>query len=216
MQHIIAEMNSHTDYNIPSDTPPVHFTSEPPEERKKTKPSFWTELATFFVIAVCIVLPFRWFVAEPYIVSGTSMFPTFDTGHYLIVDKLSYRIHAPARYDVIVMVFPKDTTKDFIKRIIGLPGETVVIKSGVVSIKNTAHPDGIILDQSFVTYPKRDDTLTVTLTSNEYFVMGDNRAGSYDSRYWGPLPASDIIGHPVLRLLPISKIGISPGYESPE
>ena len=183
----------------------------PPTEIQPKKHSFWSELVLFIFIAVCIVLPFRLYIAEPYIVSGTSMSPTFETGHYLIVDKISWQLHVPARYDVVVMIFPKDTTKDFIKRIIGLPGETVTIKNGVVSIVNSAHPQGFVLDQSFVKYPKNDDTMSITLKNDEYFVMGDNRAGSYDSRYWGPLPKSDIIGHPVLRLWPLNKIGIDPG-----
>ena len=193
-----------------SPTPPV-------VEKQPKKYSFFRELITFIIIAVVIVLPFRMFVAEPYIVSGTSMFPTFDTGHYLIVDKLSYRLHDPARYDVVVMIFPKDTTKDFIKRIIGLPGDTVKVQNGVVTIINSANPNGFVLDQSFVKYPKTDgsDNQTVTLKSGQYFVMGDNRAGSYDSRYWGPLPKSDIIGHPIIRLLPVSKIGFVPGAFQP-
>ena len=172
--------------------------------------SFWRELVTFLIIAVVIVLPFRWYVAEPYIVSGTSMYPTFNTGHYLVVDKVSYRFHAPQREDVVVMIYPKDVTEDFIKRIIGLPGEEVIIKNGVVSIIKT---DGtkITLSEPYVVYPKTDDTMDVKLTNDQYFVMGDNRAGSFDSRYWGPLPASDIIGKPILRLLPISNIGFDPG-----
>ncbi len=174
------------------------------------KYSFWRELITFILIAVFIVIPFRWFIAEPYIVSGTSMFPTFDTGHYLIVDKLSYRFHPPQRFDVIVMIFPKDTTKDFIKRIIGLPSETVNIKNGDVTILSKDHPEGLHLNEPFVKYPK-NDTLSVTLKPDEYFVMGDNRAGSYDSRYWGPLPTSDIIGHPILRLWPIGDVRFMPG-----
>jgi signal peptidase I len=172
--------------------------------------SFFRELLTFVFIAVVIVLPFRMFIAEPYVVSGTSMFPTFDTGHYLIVDKITWKFETPKRYDVVVMIFPKDTTKDFIKRIIGFPGETVVIKNGAVSIINDTHPQGFALDQSFVKFPK-DDTLTAHLKADEYFVMGDNRAGSYDSRYWGPLPKSDIIGYPLMRLLPITDIGLLPG-----
>ncbi len=188
----------------------------PPTMPEPKKYSFWTELITFVAIAVFIVLPFRWFVAEPYIVDGTSMFPTFDTGHYLIVDKVTWHlIHPPQRYDVVVMLFPDpvttDPAKDFIKRIIGLPGETVTIFDGQVSITNTTHPKGFILDSSFVKYPKNDDTMVVTLKDDEYFVMGDNRAGSYDSRYWGPLPAKDIIGHPILRLWPLNKIGFNPG-----
>jgi signal peptidase I len=188
------------------------------EEVTPKKYSFWGELITFLIIAVFIVLPFRYFIAEPYIVDGTSMSPTFSTGNYLIVDKISWKLHSPSRYDVVVMLFPdpdpKNPTKDFIKRIIGLPGETVQITHGAVTIINAENPKGILLDQSFVKYPK-DDTMTLTLKDDEYFVMGDNRAGSYDSRYWGPLPKKDIIGHPILRLLPVSKIGFIPGGFTP-
>ncbi len=186
-------------------------TAQPPAHLEPSKKqSLFRELITFILIAVVIVLPFRMFIAEPYIVSGTSMFPTFDTGHYLIVDKISYKFHQPSRFDVVVMIYPKDTSKDFIKRIIGLPGDTIIITNGSVSIKDASHPNGFTLDQSFVKYPK-NDTMTVTLKADEYFVMGDNRGGSYDSRYWGPLPAKDIIGRPVLRLLPLTKITFNPG-----
>lgn len=185
---------------------------EPTIEPKKPTwgMSFLKELATFAFIAVCIIYPFRKYVAEPYVVSGASMSPTFETGHYLIIDKISYKFNPPKRDDVIVMKFPEDTSRDFIKRIIGLPGETVQIKDGVVTIINAANPKGFKLNESFVKYPKLDNT-TVTLSLNEYFVMGDNRAGSYDSRAWGPLPKSDIIGKPLLRLYPVNQIDIFPG-----
>lgn len=168
------------------------------------------ELATFAFIAVCIIYPFRTYIAEPYVVSGASMSPTFETGHYLIIDKISYRYNSPERNDVIVMKFPEDTSRDFIKRIIGLPGETVRIKNGAVTIFNTEHPDGLPLTETFIEFQKQD-TLTVTLSQNEYFVMGDNRAGSYDSRTWGPLPKQDIIGKPIIRLYPFTKIDLYPG-----
>jgi len=182
-----------------------------PEPKKQSWGlSLLKELGTFAFIAVCIIYPFRKYVAEPYIVSGASMSPTFETGHYLIIDKISYKLHAPQRDDVIVMKFPEDTSRDFIKRIIGLPGETVQIKDGAVTIINLEHPEGLKLDESFVKYPKLDNT-TVTLSTREYFVMGDNRAGSYDSRAWGPLPVEDIIGKPLLQLYPFNHIGIHPG-----
>jgi len=178
------------------------------------KSTWWTsllkELATFAFIAVCIIYPFRKYVAEPYIVSGASMSPTFETGHYLIIDKVSYKFRPHQRDDVIVMKFPEDTSRDFIKRVIGLPGETVQIKDGVVTIINIAHPEGLKLDEPFVKYPKLDNT-TITLSTREYFVMGDNRAGSYDSRAWGPLPVEDIIGKPLLQLYPLDHIDIHPG-----
>ncbi|MCX6703546.1 MAG: signal peptidase I [Candidatus Zambryskibacteria bacterium] len=172
--------------------------------------SFLKELVTFAIIAVCIIYPFRKFVAEPYIVSGASMSPTFETGHYLIIDKISYRLNPPKRYDVIVMKYPADTSRDFIKRVIGLPGETVEIDNGIVTIINTEHPEGFTLDQSFITL-KSTDTLTRRLSANEYFVMGDNRAGSFDSRGWGALPSEDIIGKTLLRLYPFNQIGLFPG-----
>lgn len=181
-----------------------------PEKKPIRGLSFLKELATFAFIAVCIIYPFRKFIAEPYIVSGASMSPTFETGHYLIIDKISYRFNLPQRDDVIVMKFPQDTSRDFIKRIIGLPGETVIITNGVVRIINAEYPQGFIIDDSFVQFPK-SDTLTYTLTSNEYFVMGDNRAGSYDSRIWGALPREDIIGKPLLRLYPFTDMGLFPG-----
>jgi len=176
--------------------------------------SFLRELLTFVIIAVFIIYPFRKFVAEPYIVSGTSMSPTFETGHYLVIDKISYRFNPPKRDDVIVMKFPEDTSRDFIKRIIGLPGETVDIKDGTVTIINKENPKGFTLDESFVKFPK-SDTVNYTLTSSEYFVMGDNRAGSYDSRSWGPLPVIDIIGKPLIRLYPFNQIKIMPGSLNP-
>lgn len=189
---------------------------EPTLEPKKSTwgMSFLKELATFAFIAVCIIYPFRKYIAEPYVVSGASMSPTFETGHYLIIDKISYKLNPPQRGDVIVMKFPEDTSRDFIKRIIGLPGETVHIRDGIVTIINTAHPEGLKLDESFVKYTKRD-TMSVSLAPNEYFVMGDNRAGSYDSRAWGPLPQSDIIGKPLLRLYPVNQIDIHPGSITP-
>lgn len=171
---------------------------------------FLRELVTFVIIAVCIIYPFRKFVAEPYIVSGTSMSPTFETGHYLIIDKISYRFNAPQRDDVIVMKFPEDTSRDFIKRVIGLPGETIDIKNGTVTIINAENPKGMVLEEGFIKFPK-SDTMTYTLTSGEYFVMGDNRAGSYDSRGWGPLPKEDIIGRPLIQLYPFDRIKILPG-----
>ena len=124
-----------------------------PMEPIKTKiQSFW-ELVRFAVIALIIVIPIRIFVAEPFIVSGTSMVPTFNNGDYLIVDKLSYELGNPHRDDVVVFRYPGDTTKFFIKRIIGLPGETVDIKGNVVTITNAAHPNGFTLDESFVKNP---------------------------------------------------------------
>lgn len=179
-------------------------------EPVKTKwQSFW-ELVRFALIALIIVVPIRIFVAEPFIVSGSSMVPTFSNGDYLIVDKISYRLGEPKRDDVVVFRYPGDTTKFFIKRIIGLPNEIVDIKGNDVTITNGAHTTGFKLDQEFVKNPANNET-HFELKSDEYFVMGDNRSASSDSRYWGAVKRNLFAGRAFLRLLPINKVDIWPG-----
>lgn len=171
--------------------------------------SFW-ELVRFAVIAIAIVIPIRIFIAQPFIVSGPSMVPTFQDGQYLIVDEISYRIGDPHRGDVVIFKYPGDTSKFFIKRIIGLPGETVDVKGNEVTIINKEYPEGYKLDQSYV--ENTSDTVDHRLLNNdEYYVMGDNRAVSFDSRGWGPVPKKLLIGRALFRLFPISQIGVFPG-----
>lgn len=176
---------------------------------QQSKSSFW-EFVRYAVIAILIVVPFRIFVAQPYIVSGSSMDPTFKDADYLIVDQLSKRFEEPARESVVIIKYPKDPSKYFIKRLIGFPNEKVVISDGEVTVYNDSNPEGIKISNSYVVYKKIEDFST-ELGDDEYFVMGDNRAGSSDSRIWGTLPKKYIIGKPVLRLLPIDKIDIWPG-----
>lgn len=171
---------------------------------------FFVELIKFFILAVLIVVPIRMYVASPFIVSGASMDPTFATGQYLIVDKISFRMEKPKRGEVIIFRYPKDTSKFFIKRIIGLPGETVEINGGTVTIINKDGDTLPPLNEPYVEFPKYD-TLVVTLSDTEYFVMGDNREGSSDSRIWGPLDEKFITGRTFLRLFPVTKIGLFPG-----
>ncbi|MFA5095293.1 MAG: signal peptidase I [Candidatus Paceibacterota bacterium] len=176
---------------------------------KFTKQSFW-ELVRFVLIAIAIVIPIRMFIAQPFIVSGSSMDPTFEDGQYLIIDEISYRLNNPQRNDVVVFRYPNDPTKFFIKRIIGLPNETVDIKGTVITITNKENPEGFILDQSYIKNAVESNT-HLELKNDEYFVMGDNRSASSDSRYWGAVPKNLLIGKVFLRLLPISEIGILPG-----
>ncbi|MBU6426973.1 signal peptidase I [Patescibacteria group bacterium] len=173
------------------------------------------EWAQTIIIALIIALPIRYFVAEPFIVSGASMDPTFASGQFLVVDRLSYRFEKPQRDAVIVFEFPNNPSVYYIKRIIGLPGETLKINDGKITVINAAHPDGLILDEPFVSPAHAShDTETVTLGQGQYFVMGDNRAQSSDSRAWGNLDAKYIVGRPILRLLPLNKLAIWPGdYE---
>ncbi|MES3031364.1 MAG: signal peptidase I [Patescibacteria group bacterium] len=176
------------------------------------KESFLKEIVKFTLIAVAIVIPVRLFIAQPFIVSGASMDPTFSTGQYLIVDQVSYRFEDPSRDDVIIFKYPRDPETFFIKRIIGLPGETLEVEDGQITIKNTENPEGFVLDESFISEKhKTYETFTVTLADDEYFVMGDNRSQSSDSRAWGPLEEKYIVGRPLVRLLPVSKVSVFPG-----
>ena len=127
------------------------------------------------------------------------MVPTFEDSNYLIIDKLSYILGSPKRDDVVVFRYPNDKTKFFIKRIIGLPDETVDIKGSVVTITNKEHPNGLKLDEPYVKNIA-DNTTHFELQNDEYFVMGDNRIGSSDSRYWGAVKGNLISGRALLRL----------------
>ena len=171
------------------------------------------EIAIFIVLAVVIVLPIRLFVAQPFVVDGESMHPTFENGDYLVIDELTYHFQAPQRGDVIVFRYPGDTKIYYIKRIIGLPGETIHINSGKISITKT---DGttITLTEPYAVVEDATYTLNTTLGSTQYFVMGDNRPESSDSRVWGPHPTNDIVGRVFIRLLPAGEIGVLPGKAS--
>ena len=167
------------------------------------------ELLTFAVVAVVIVLPLRIYIAQPFIVSGESMFPTFESGQYLIIDQITYRFHEPVRGDVVVFRYPQDPSKFFIKRIIALPNETIRIDGQDVIIKMTDGTE-ITLDEPYIELTK-ENQVEMTMGSDEYFVMGDNRLASLDSRVWGPLKRDMITGRAWLRLLPLTKIDFLPG-----
>ncbi|MDO8579276.1 MAG: signal peptidase I [bacterium] len=172
--------------------------------------SFWKEIVYYIIFALLIVIPIRVWIAQPFIVNGSSMDSTFLDGEYLIVDELSYRFREPERGAVLIFKYPEDPSKYFIKRLIGLPGETIDIKSDMVTITNEKNPLGIVLNEPYI-YSRSLGDGRITLDSDEYFVMGDNRMVSSDSRVWGPLPKSDLVGRPFIRLLPITKIDFFPG-----
>lgn len=172
----------------------------------------YTTLVWYTLAALGIALFIRFFVAAPYIVEGASMENTFHTFNYLIIDKLSYEIGSPMRGDVIVMKFPYDTTRSFIKRVIGLPGETVIIDGTAVTIKNAAHPEGFVLNEPYVSPDNAAEShVEIVLGPTEYWVLGDNRKASADSRAWGTLPRKDIVGRAFVRLYPLSEANLFPG-----
>ena len=192
---------------------------EPAEEleQKPSVRSFMWELIRIIIVAFILMVAFRIFVAEPFVVSGSSMVPNFHNKEYLVVDKISYRFNEPERGDVIVFRYPKDTSQYFIKRIIGLPGEKVAIENGKVKVYNSQHPDGSIVNEAYlpsndITFGKED---VVSLGDSEYFVLGDNRLASSDSRVWGILPKHDIVGKALLRAFPLSQFGL-PSFPDPE
>ncbi len=168
------------------------------------------DLIKFAIIALIIVIPIRMFVAQPFVVSGESMFPTFHDGEYLIVDEFSYITGEPKRGDVIVFRYPGDTKRFFIKRIVGMPNEEIIINNGKIKIINKENKDGFILDEPYVK-EYFDTSSTFKTKDNEYFVMGDNRNKSSDSRTWGMLPNKLIVGRAYLRLLPFNEISYLPG-----
>jgi signal peptidase I len=184
--------------------------NEPTTMKNSGKTNFLWDILKFALLAIVIVLPIRMYIASPFIVSGSSMEPTFATGNYLIVDQISYRFENPARGEVIVFRYPNDPSKFFIKRVIGLPGETVKIQDGKILIKNNGADNYIGLDEPYLKYLKHDNLIT-TLKESEYFMMGDNREASSDSRAWGPLRKEFITGKVMVRLLPIKGVGINPG-----
>lgn len=177
---------------------------------EKTNTQSFFELVRFALLALVIVLPIRLFIAEPFVVSGSSMFPTFQDRNYLIVDKISYKIEDPKRDEVIVFKFPKNQKLYYIKRIIGLPNETVDIIGNTITIKNKDHKDGFVLEEPYVKNTS-NDVVHFELKEDEYFVMGDNRSGSSDSRVWGAVKKDLITGRVLFRLLPIKEINIFPG-----
>ncbi|TSC70670.1 MAG: signal peptidase I [Parcubacteria group bacterium Gr01-1014_46] len=202
----------------PESIRPPHLIEKLKEEDKNSskKRINWREIIkeiiTIIVIVFGIIIPFRVYVAEPYLVDGRSMDPTFETGDYLIIDKISALAKHPERNAVVVFNATNagQPKKSFIKRIIGLPGETVIVRDNTVTIINVENPNGFVLEQPYVTHESTQN-VEKKLGDNQYFVMGDNRKDSYDSRYWGPLDEKYILGRPIIQLLPVSSIGLMPG-----
>lgn len=156
------------------------------------------------------MLPIRLFIIQPFIVSGESMHPTFVDGDYLIVDQISYNWSEPRRGDVVVIKPPFDESRFFIKRIVGLPTETIKMHDGVVTIYNDTNLEGLTIDEPYAAAPISHDQ-TITLDQDEYFVMGDNRNASSDSRAWGPIESGNIVGRAFVRVLPPSEASVWPG-----
>ena len=164
-----------------------------------------------FILAFCL----RYFVIQPFIVDGESMMPNYVNNEYLLAEKISYLIGSPQRGDVVIFRYPGNPSISYIKRIIALPGERITISNNTVRIFNNEYPEGKVLSETAylpstsLTLVQDDKPIDRTLGQNEYFVMGDNRQHSSDSRDWGVLPKSNIIGRSWLTLLPTDKFGVN-------
>ncbi len=175
------------------------------ETIKRKKEMSWT---SFFTLLIVIIF-FRIFILEPHNVSGSSMDNTFKNGDYVLVDKISYRFKNPSKGDIVVFDPPAklENKSRFIKRIISKPGETIEVSESNTYINNE------IVNENFVVYKSPKTSSSTILKENEYFVMGDNRFVSYDSRYWGPITNEEIQGRVLLRLYPFNKIEFFPGIK---
>jgi len=176
------------------------------------------EVLEIALIAVGAVYVVRTFFIQPFLVSGSSMVPTFENGDYVLVDEFTYHVRPPERGEVVVFHDPLDWSTYFIKRVIGLPGETVKISNNAVTVVSSQHPSGLTLDESYLPSgtPVSAETCdqgqmaggvcTYTLSTSTYLVFGDNRSESYDSRSWGPLPTKNVVGLVRVRLWPVNAI----------
>lgn len=179
---------------------------------KRTFAAF-VEIFEVAAVAVITVLLVRSFLVQPFLVNGASMEPNFSNNNYLLVDELTFRIREPQRGEVIVFRYPGDESTFYIKRVIGLPGERVEVRDGSIIVFNNSNPEGLLLKETYLPLglPTRGDN-NVTLKQDEYYVMGDNRSYSFDSRSWGPLKRTELIGLVRLRLWPITKVS---AFEAP-
>lgn len=189
-------------------------TENTPKNKKSVRQEFFS-LVRFTLVTLAIIIPIRIFIAQPFVVNGDSMYPSLENGDYLIVDEITYKTQDIQRGDVVVFRFPNSDQKRFlIKRVIGLPGEMVAISGDKVTITKE---DGSIIqikedyiNAGFSSYGTWD------LDDEEYFVMGDNRGASSDSRSWGVLDKKYIVGKTFFRLFPLSEMTAYPAEHQPE
>lgn len=165
---------------------------------------FLWETVKIVVVSLAIIIPIRYFLIQPFFVRGASMTPNFDNGEYLVINEINYRFESPQRGQVIIFKYPLNPSQYYIKRIIGLPGETIEIKDGQVFIQDALLDESGYLPEGRVT----SGNLKVVLGQEEYFVLGDNRSASSDSRQWGILPRENIIGFVWIRAWPFGEFEV--------
>ncbi len=189
---------------------------------KRALTATWDFISDTLVSAITvigIVILIRFILVSPFEVNGGSMLDTLHDGDYIIVDKITYRFKEPERGDIIVLIPPTDTDTYYVKRIIGLPGEKIEFHDGTVLIHNERYPAGVKLKEEYLAERNKKSYLSghtdrsIEIPEHQYFVMGDNRGGSNDSRHWGTLHERNIEGRAVLVVLPFKDMGFLEGVE---
>lgn len=172
------------------------------------------EMIKVGLLALVIILPVRYFLIKPFYVNGASMEPNYYNHEYLIIDEISFRFREPSRGQVLVFHYPGDESQYFIKRLIGLPGERVVVADGHITIYNQANPAGQTLSEPYLP-PDRITAggVDMTLGADDFFVLGDNRNASLDSRRFGAVKRSEIVGRTWLRGWPLDRVGVLQEYK---
>jgi len=209
----MSDENQNT--NLPENLSSMSNQNYQPEKEDSFKSFVW-ETIKIVIICLIIVVPIRKFVVQPFYVKGASMEPNFYDHEYLIIDEITYRFENPERGEIVVFNYPVGENSFYIKRLIGLPGERVVISGGTIMIYNQDNSNGIELDES--SYLSKDaktyGEVDITLAEGQYYVMGDNRASSLDSRKLGPIEENTIVGKTWLRGWPIDrfKVFVRPEY----
>ena len=190
-------------------------------DSKNNNRSFTSELKDFsfetikvVIISLIVIVGIRSFVMQPFFVSGKSMEPNFHDGDYLIIDELSYRFEDPKRGDVIIFHYPNNPKEFYIKRIIALPGEKVEIMNNRITIFNAENPSGFKLDETYISSEMQTTGSYVKeLKNDEYYVLGDNRTASADSRVWGVLGEHFIVGRAWIRAWPFGDFSVFESLE---
>lgn len=170
--------------------------------------SFFWEVIKIVVVALAIIIPVRYYLFQPFFVKGASMESTFNDGDYVLIDEITFRFREPQRGEVIVFRSPQDHSQFYIKRVIGLPGEQIQIKNSQITVFNGQNPKGFVLDESDYL---DSDSLTVgnlkeKVGLDEFFVLGDNRLHSSDSRLWGAVHKTLVTGRVFLRAWPLNAV----------
>lgn len=201
----------------------MEFEENQPQEPREEKRSiireafaYVGELLRVVIISLAIIIPVRYFLVQPFYVKGASMEPNFYDHEYLVIDEISYRFRDPSRGEIVVFRYPRDPSQFFIKRVVGLPGETVEIENSKLKIYNQEYQNGAVIEEPYLDAAEIFWGETkITLAEDEYFILGDNRDSSLDSRAFGPISRGLIIGRVWLRGWPLDRITrfIAPVYE---